>query len=195
MAGTATATAPTDTLNERQLPVCAARRPQGRLLRPAPVRPDRHWPARSPRRSTTSSSRTPAPPPSCSRIAGVVGRDGRIGQRASIGPVGGGWAGYIDAVNALVTDLTQPTAEMSRVLGSVARGDLSQRMTLDIDGRPLKGELLKSSKIVNTMVDQLNTFASEVTRVAREVGTEGQARRPGPGARRGGHLEGPDRLA
>src|SRR5438067_154738 len=108
------------------------------------------------------------------RVMTVVGRDGRIGQRATIPQASGGWAGYIDAVNVLITDLTQPTAEVSRVLGAVARGDLSQRMALDIDGRPLKGELLKSSKIVNTMVDQLNSVTSEVTRVAREVGSEGK---------------------
>ncbi len=62
------------------------------------------------------------------RVMTVVGRDGRIAQRASIGQASGGWAGYIDAVNVLITDLTQPTAEVSRVLGAVARGDLSQRM-------------------------------------------------------------------
>ena len=108
------------------------------------------------------------------RISGVAGRDGRIGQRASVSAAVGGWAGYIECVNGLIGDLSQPTAEVSRVLGAVARGDLSQRMATDIDGRPLKGEFLKSSKIVNTMVDQLNAFASEVTRVAREVGTEGK---------------------
>src|SRR5207302_720596 len=80
----------------------------------------------------------------------------------------------VSSVNVLIGDLTQPTVEVSRVLGAVARGDLSQRMALEVDGRALKGEFLRSSKIVNTMVDQLNSFASEVTRVAREVGTEGK---------------------
>ena len=108
------------------------------------------------------------------RISRVVGRDGRIGQRASLGEVSGAWAGYVEHVNLLINDLTTPTVEVSRVLGAVARGDLSQRMALEIDGRPLKGEFLRSSKIVNTMVDQLNSFASEVTRVAREVGSEGK---------------------
>jgi len=108
------------------------------------------------------------------RISRVVGRDGRIGQRASLGEVSGAWAGYVEHVNLLINDLTTPTVEVGRVLGAVARGDLSQRMALDIDGRPLKGEFLRSSKIVNTMVDQLNSFASEVTRVAREVGSEGK---------------------
>src|SRR5687767_8617250 len=108
------------------------------------------------------------------RISRVVGRDGRIGQRASLGEVSGAWAGYVEHVNLLINDLTTPTVEVGRVLGAVARGDLSQRMALEIDGRPLKGEFLRSSKIVNTMVDQLNSFASEVTRVAREVGSEGK---------------------
>ncbi len=108
------------------------------------------------------------------RISRVVGRDGRIGQRASLGEVSGAWAGYVEHVNLLIDDLTTPTVEVGRVLGAVARGDLSQRMALEIDGRPLKGEFLRSSTIVNTMVDQLNSFASEVTRVAREVGSEGK---------------------
>ena len=108
------------------------------------------------------------------RISTVVGRDGRIGQRASIGEVSAGWADRIEALNTLIVDLTQPTVEMGRVLGAVAKGDLSQTMSLEIDGRPLKGEFLRTSKVVNTMVEQLSTFASEVTRVAREVGTEGK---------------------
>ena len=68
----------------------------------------------------------------------------------------------------------QPTTEVARVIGAVAKGDLSQSMALEIDGRPLTGEFLRTAKVVNTMVDQLGTFASEVTRVAREVGTEGK---------------------
>src|SRR5204862_1285288 len=108
------------------------------------------------------------------RISVVVGRDGRISQRASLGDVSGSWFGCVNSVNTLISDLTQPTTEVNRVLGAVARGDLSQRVALEIDGRPLKGEFLRSSRIVNTMVDQLSSFASEVTRVAREVGTEGK---------------------
>ncbi|HZO27016.1 MAG TPA: HAMP domain-containing protein, partial [Chloroflexota bacterium] len=182
MAGTATESAPSDTLNERQLLAAlrAVRKGDFSVRLPSDRTGLAGEIAEAFNDIVDQNARTAA---ELRRIANVVGRDGRIGQRASIGPVSGGWAGYIDAVNALVTDLTQPTAEMSRVLGSVARGDLSQRMTLDIDGRALKGELLKSSKIVNTMVDQLDTFASEVTRVAREVGTEGklggQAQVPG----------------
>src|SRR6185312_16267702 len=108
------------------------------------------------------------------RIANVVGREGRISQRAALGNVAGSWLSYVNTINGLVTDLTQPIAETGRVLGAVARGDLSQRMTLDVEGRPLKGEFLRSARTINTMVDQLNAFASEVTRVAREVGTEGK---------------------
>jgi hypothetical protein len=108
------------------------------------------------------------------RVSTLVGRDGRIAQRASVGNVSGGWLEYVDSYNTLIDDLTAPMAETNRVLGAVAQGDLSQRMALDIEGRPLRGEFLRSSRIINTMVDQLNAFASEVTRVAREVGSEGK---------------------
>jgi len=71
-------------------------------------------------------------------------------------------------------DLGQPTTEVGRVIGAVASGDLAQTMRLEIDGRPLRGEFLSTAKVVNGMVEQLNSFAGEVTRVAREVGTEGK---------------------
>src|SRR5213076_244548 len=77
-------------------------------------------------------------------------------------------------VNNLIGDLVHPTSETARVIGAVAKGDLSQTMALEIEGRPLAGEFLRTAKTVNTMVDQLSSFASEVTRVAREVGTEGK---------------------
>ena len=80
----------------------------------------------------------------------------------------------IRSVNELIEDMVQPTAEVARVIGAVAKGDLSQSMTVEIDGRPLRGEFLRIGKVVNTMVEQLASFASEVTRVAREVGTEGK---------------------
>src|SRR3569623_64287 len=70
--------------------------------------------------------------------------------------------------------MVQPTAEVARVIGAVAKGELSQSMTVEIDGRALRGEFLRIGKVVNTMVEQLASFASEVTRVAREVGTEGK---------------------
>ncbi len=108
------------------------------------------------------------------RLSRVVGKEGRISERASIGPVQGSWAAKITAVNALISDLVHPTSETARVIGAVAKGDLSQTMALEIEGRPLQGEFLRTAKTVNTMVDQLSSFASEVTRVAREVGTEGK---------------------
>src|ERR1041385_542530 len=82
------------------------------------------------------------------RLSRVVGKEGRIGQRAAIGPVMGGWGIAIDSVNSLVSDLVQPTAEVTRVIGAVARGDLSQTIPLETDGRPVKGELLRTAKIV-----------------------------------------------
>src|SRR5579885_2226041 len=108
------------------------------------------------------------------RINQVVGKEGKIRHRASLGAVSGGWAECVDAVNGLIGDLVQPSTEVSRVIGAVARGDLGQSMSLDVEGRPLKGEFLHTAHVVNAMVGQLNNFASEVTRVAREVGTEGK---------------------
>ncbi|WP_017316046.1 HAMP domain-containing protein [Mastigocladopsis repens] len=108
------------------------------------------------------------------RISNVVGKDGKISERASLGNVRGSWATCVDSVNTLVTDLVQPTAETARVIRAVANGDLSQTIAPEIEGRPLKGEFLQTAQMVNTMVGQLNSFASEVTRVALEVGTEGK---------------------
>jgi HAMP domain-containing protein/signal transduction histidine kinase/CheY-like chemotaxis protein len=108
------------------------------------------------------------------RTSRVVGKEGKIKQRASLGGLSGSWAGNIDSVNALISDLVHPTSEMARVIGAVAKGDLSKSMALDLDGRPLEGEFLRTAKTVNRMVDQLGSFASEVTRVAREVGTDGK---------------------
>ena len=108
------------------------------------------------------------------RISEVVGKEGKIAQRATLANASGGWESCIDSVNTLITDLAQPTTEVARVIGAVAQGDLSQSFNLEIDDRPLKGEFLRTGKTVNTMVNQLGAFASEVTRVAREVGTEGK---------------------
>jgi signal transduction histidine kinase/HAMP domain-containing protein/ActR/RegA family two-component response regulator len=108
------------------------------------------------------------------RIGRVVGKEGRITQRASIGEVTNSWADAVASINDLIGDLVRPTAEMPRVIGAVAKGDLSQRMASEIEGRPVKGEFLHTAKTVNAMVGQLGAFASEVTRVAREVGTEGK---------------------
>ncbi|TFI58321.1 hybrid sensor histidine kinase/response regulator, partial [Sphingomonas parva] len=117
------------------------------------------------------------------RLSQVVGKEGKITQRGKVRTATGGWETAIRSVNELIEDMVQPTAEVARVIGAVAKGDLSQSMTVEIDGRPLRGEFLRIGKIVNTMVEQLASFASEVTRVAREVGTEGklggQAQVPG----------------
>jgi HAMP domain-containing protein/CheY-like chemotaxis protein/signal transduction histidine kinase len=108
------------------------------------------------------------------RVRRVVGREGKLNQRASIGNVSGSWADSVNYVNGLIQELVHPTVETARVIGAVAKGDLSQAMALEVDDRPLEGEFLRTAKTVNTMVDQLSSFASEVTRVAREVGTEGK---------------------
>ena len=117
------------------------------------------------------------------RLGRVVGKDGRIGERGHVGNATGNWEASVRSVNALIEDLVQPTAEVARVIGAVAKGDLTQSMMVEIHGRPLRGEFLRIGKIVNTMVGQLASFSSEVTRVAREVGTEGklggQAKVPG----------------
>ena len=108
------------------------------------------------------------------RLRQVVGKEGRLSQRCSLGEVRGFWRESLEAVNDLIEDLVQPTTETARVIGAVAQGDLTKNMALDIEGRPLKGEFLRTAKTINRMVQQLSSFASEVTRVAREVGTEGK---------------------
>jgi HAMP domain-containing protein/CheY-like chemotaxis protein/signal transduction histidine kinase len=119
------------------------------------------------------------------RVSTTIGREGQMNERASIGRATGGWATITSSVNALITDLVSPTTEVARVLTAVAEGDLQQKMTLEIDGKTVQGEFLRIGTTVNTLVDQLGAFASEVTRVAREVGTEGrlggQANVPGVG--------------
>ncbi|HEX6842258.1 MAG TPA: HAMP domain-containing protein, partial [Stellaceae bacterium] len=108
------------------------------------------------------------------RLGRAVGKEGLIGDRGKLPTANGGWSNCIDSVNALIGDLVQPTTEIARVIGAVAKGDLSQAMQTEIEGRPLKGEFLRIGKVVNTMVGQLSSFAAEVTRVAREVGSEGK---------------------
>jgi HAMP domain-containing protein/CheY-like chemotaxis protein/signal transduction histidine kinase len=108
------------------------------------------------------------------RLSRVVGKEGKLGQRGNIGDASGAWAGSMNCVNALISDLVSPTTDTARVIGAVAKGDLTQTMSLEVEGRPLEGEFLRTARTINTMVDQLGSFASEVTRVAREVGTEGK---------------------
>src|SRR3954467_15545776 len=108
------------------------------------------------------------------RVSRAVGKEGKLRQRMSVPGVVGGWADEVAAINLLIDDLVWPTTEGTRAVGAVAKGDLGQAMALEVDGRPLEGEFLRSAKLVNKMIDQLSVFTSEVTRVAREVGTEGK---------------------
>src|SRR5882762_2969367 len=107
------------------------------------------------------------------RVSIVVGQNGKISERASLGTVTGSWSDAVSAGNSLVANLVQPTSEAARVIGAVAKGDLSQSMSLEMGDRPLEGEFMRTAKTVNRMVEQLGAFAAEVTRVVREVGTEG----------------------
>ena len=117
------------------------------------------------------------------RIGQVVGKQGKTRERARFEQVRGSWGEIEISVNTLVEDLIRPTAEVTRAIGAVAQGNLTQTVRLEVDGRPLEGEFLRSASIVNTMIQQLGVFTSEVTRVAREVGTDGklggQAKVPG----------------
>src|SRR5437879_2807578 len=108
-----------------------------------------------------------------SRVSRVIGREGRITERAKLKNAKGSWAESVASVNSMIDDLVRPTIEVSRVLDAVAEGDLSQKMSLKIEGQRVRGEFLRIGTTVNTMLDQLSSFAAEVTRVAREVGTEG----------------------
>ena len=108
------------------------------------------------------------------RVSQVVGEEGKLTEQASLEAIAGGWKTGIDSINSLIRNLAQPTTEVARVITAVAQGDLSDKVSLDIEGRSLKGEFLRLGTTVNTMVDSLNTFGSEVTRVAREVGVAGR---------------------
>ncbi len=108
------------------------------------------------------------------RAGQVVGREGHTRHRVKFALPNGAWSEMEDSVNTLIEDLLWPTTEVTRVIAAVAQGDLLQTVRLDVDGRPLKGEFLRSANIVNRMIKQLGIFTSEVTRVAREVGSEGK---------------------
>jgi signal transduction histidine kinase/HAMP domain-containing protein/ActR/RegA family two-component response regulator len=103
------------------------------------------------------------------RVSDVVGKQGRLSQRVVLGGWTQAWSGSIQSVNSLIDDMVRPTLEMQRVIGAVADGDLSKKVSADVGG-----EMLELKNTINAMVDQLNGFVSEVTRVAREVGTEGK---------------------
>src|SRR5438045_1226699 len=108
------------------------------------------------------------------RVSRLVGKEGKLLERASLKKARGSWGTSIAAVNTLIGDLVQPTIEVASVIGEVAEGNLSRTMPLEIEGRPVKGAFLQMANTINTMVGQLKAFASEVTRVAREVGTDGK---------------------
>ncbi|MEP7294910.1 MAG: HAMP domain-containing protein, partial [Burkholderiales bacterium] len=108
------------------------------------------------------------------RLRQVVGKEGKLKQRAAVSERRGFWGESVDCINALIDDLVHPTSEVARVIGAVAQGDLSKSMALEVDGRELEGEFLRTAKTINKMVEQLGNFSAEVTRVAREVGTEGK---------------------
>jgi HAMP domain-containing protein/CheY-like chemotaxis protein/signal transduction histidine kinase len=117
------------------------------------------------------------------RVGQVVGKEGRTRERTRFHQSKGAWGEMEVSVNTLVDDLLRPTTEVTRAIAAVAQGNLTQTVRLDVDGRPLEGEFLRSATIVNTMIQQLGVFTAEVTRVAREVGTDGklggQAQVPG----------------
>jgi HAMP domain-containing protein/signal transduction histidine kinase/DNA-binding response OmpR family regulator len=108
------------------------------------------------------------------RVGSLVGKHGQTRQRVQFKETAGSWGQMESSVNTLIDDLLWPTTEVTRALAGVAKGDLLQSVRLDVDGRPLEGEFLRSATIVNTMIQQLSVFTSEVTRVVREVGTDGK---------------------
>ncbi|HEY6825030.1 MAG TPA: HAMP domain-containing protein, partial [Steroidobacteraceae bacterium] len=108
------------------------------------------------------------------RAGQIVGKDGQTRHRMSSDRRSGAWGAMESSVNTLIDDLLWPTTEVTRTISAVAKGDLQQTMSLQVDGRPLKGEFLRSATVVNAVIEQMSAFTSEVTRVAREVGTEGK---------------------
>src|SRR5262245_6790257 len=108
------------------------------------------------------------------RVGQVVGKEGKIRQRSRVARTRGTWSDMQVSYNTLIHDLLRPISELTRAIAAVAQGNLLQEVELEVDGRPLAGEFLRSATIVNKVIKQLGVFTSEVTRVAREVGTEGK---------------------
>ena len=108
------------------------------------------------------------------QVGTVVGREGKTKTRVRLGHSSGAWGDMEESINTLIDDLLWPTTQVTGAISAVAKGDLLQTMPLDVEGRPLQGEFLRSATIVNAMIKQLSVFTSEVTRVAREVGTAGK---------------------
>ena len=124
------------------------------------------------------------------RVAREVGTDGRLGGQANVLGVAGTWKDLTESVNSMANNLTGQVRNIAEVTTAIANGDLSKKITVNVSG-----EILQLKDTINTMVDQLNAFAGEVTRVAREVGTEGKLGGQARGEGRRRHLEGSDRLA
>ncbi len=122
------------------------------------------------------------------RVAREVGTEGKLGGQAEVPGVDGTWKDLTDNVNLMASNLTVQLRDVSKVATAIATGDLTQKVTVDV-----RGEILQIKNVINTMVDQLRSFAAEVTRVAREVGTEGKLGGQARGAGRRRHLEGPHR--
>jgi HAMP domain-containing protein/CheY-like chemotaxis protein/signal transduction histidine kinase len=108
------------------------------------------------------------------RLGQTLGKEGKIRERVRFNGTQGAWGEMEDSVNTLTEDLLRPTTEVTRAIAAVAQGNLTQTVRLEVDNRPLEGEFLRSANIVNTMIQQLGVFTAEVTRVAREVGTDGK---------------------
>jgi HAMP domain-containing protein/signal transduction histidine kinase/DNA-binding response OmpR family regulator len=108
------------------------------------------------------------------RVGQAVGKEGKTRERIRVEQRRGAWDDMEVSVNTLVEDLLRPTTEVTHAIAAVAQGNLTRTVRLDVDGRPLEGEFLRSANIVNTMIQQLGVFTAEVTRVAREVGTDGK---------------------
>jgi HAMP domain-containing protein/signal transduction histidine kinase/DNA-binding response OmpR family regulator len=108
------------------------------------------------------------------RVGQVVGKEGKPRERIRFQQCAGAWGEMEASGNALIEDLLRPTTEITRAIAAVAQGNLTQTVRLDVDGRPLEGEFLHSANIVNAMIQRLGVFTAEVTRVAREVGTDGK---------------------
>src|SRR5206468_4098 len=103
------------------------------------------------------------------RVSREVGTDGKLGGQAQVAEVSGAWKDLTDSVNSMASNLTAQVRNIAEVTIAVANGDLSKKISVDV-----RGEMLQLKEAINTMVDQLRSFAAEVTRVAREVGTEGK---------------------
>jgi HAMP domain-containing protein/CheY-like chemotaxis protein/signal transduction histidine kinase len=108
------------------------------------------------------------------QVGEIIGREGRTGKRIRFDVVSGSWGDMESSINTLIDDLLWPTTAVTAAITAVAQGNLLQTVRLDVNGRPLQGEFLRLATVVNTMIKQLGVFTSEVTRVAREVGTEGK---------------------